>query len=137
MSGLCRVCRSASPSLCENLPVSMLLALVFFALLAGLFFGLGVPPGDRSLLGRAAPRQLQAGRVLPGAGPDSAIEVRSPAVIEERAQRWPCPVCSDRVYCEHHRVEQVADRRYRVATATCRRCGHARDVWFFLIPVQS
>jgi rubredoxin len=109
----------------------MLLALLAFALLAGLFYGLGSASPRRGLGALAAP-PLPAADQLPGGDPSRAIAVESPAVIEDHAERWPCPVCRGRVRCEHHRVELIAGRRLRVARVRCPRCGFERDVYFVL-----
>lgn len=115
--------------------MSVFLALIFVALITGVFFGLATSRGPHRLPGKASPPpppELPAADQLPGADPSRAIAVDSPAVIDERAAREPCPVCGARVHCEHHRVEQVGDRRFRVAQVDCPRCGFARDVWFTL-----
>ncbi|NVB42787.1 hypothetical protein G6O69_33505 [Pseudenhygromyxa sp. WMMC2535] len=108
-----------------------LLALVLAALLAGVFFGLGTPNRARAIEGgRGHAPSLPPASALPGGDPSRAIEVESPAVIEGRARRSPCPVCGSAVRCVEHRAEVLADNRYRVARVKCPRCGFARDVWF-------
>lgn len=69
---------------------------------------------------------------LPGASPERPIEVRSPAVIEPRAEALPCPECGAPGHVETHVVEEHPSGRLRVATVRCRDCGHRRPVYMRL-----
>lgn len=112
--------------------MNVLLALAALAVLASLFFGRSdrTPPAGE--LARPAPPLLPPTAELPGGDPTQPIAVPSPAVIDNHAERWPCPVCASSVRCEHHRVEHLAARRLRVARVRCPRCAFERDVYFEL-----
>lgn len=69
---------------------------------------------------------------LPGADPSRPIHVRSPAVIEGRAERWPCPVCEGDMRSQGQQVETLGGRRLRVVQLRCVRCGFARPAYFSL-----
>ena len=113
--------------------MNLLFAIAILAVLASVFLGLDRARSKTALLrSRAPPPPLPSAAELPGGDPGRAILVRSPAVIENHAERWPCPVCASPVRCEHHRVMHLGERRLRVARVRCPRCGFERDVHFEL-----
>jgi hypothetical protein len=93
----------------------------------------------REVLRRGAPARLEARiRTLDaareGGAPDRPIEVVSPAQIEPRAERAPCPRCSGNLHVEAHEVDGPELLR-RVLTR-CGQCGEHVTTWFRVLPPQ-
>jgi DNA-directed RNA polymerase subunit RPC12/RpoP len=71
-------------------------------------------------------------RLEAGGGPERPLEVASSSVVEARAENDPCLRCGERVKAVDHRAETIDERRLRVVTARCPRCG-TRRVFYFRI----
>jgi len=91
----------------------------------------------REVVRRGAParleervRQLAAARE--GGAPERAIEVMSPAQIEPRAERQPCPRCGGNMHVETHDVD--GPELLRRVLARCGQCGERATTWFRLRP---
>lgn len=72
--------------------------------------------------------------LLPGAVPDRAIEIASPAVVELRAQAEPCPLCGGNQTCDEHAAVVIGGEPLREARLSCRLCHARRSVWFRIAP---
>jgi hypothetical protein len=68
-----------------------------------------------------------------GGTPDRPIEVSSASLIEPKARSLRCVRCEEPYQVEHHAADTVANRRLRIVTATCARCGSSRAVYFQII----
>lgn len=98
---------------------------------------------ERDRAAREIEAELQARRLrerdearLPGAAPDSPLEVFSAAAVEPRVEALPCPRCAGRCHVIEHAVEHLGTTRLRRVTARCGACGHPRDVFLRLRAVE-
>lgn len=94
----------------------------------------------REVARRGAPARLEArirslDAAREGGAPERPIEVASPASIEPRAERAPCPRCDGNLHVETHEVDGPELLR-RVVTR-CGQCGQRVTTWFRVLPVRA
>lgn len=65
-----------------------------------------------------------------GGHPSRAIDVGSPAEIEPRFEREPCPSCGGSLHVEAHEVESGHPELLRRVTGRCGQCHARRVTWF-------
>ncbi|HEY4119710.1 MAG TPA: hypothetical protein VGM56_17705 [Byssovorax sp.] len=80
--------------------------------------------------GRFAADAERLSRLSRGGSPDLPIEVRSASEVEVLAAGAPCPICRGRQQVLDQTAEVLRGRRLRVATTSCRFCGHRRAMFF-------
>jgi hypothetical protein len=68
-----------------------------------------------------------------GGAPDRPIEVDSAAVVEPRAESFPCPYCEGALRCEEHTAGQRAARLVREVSLVCRTCGEPVKLYFRVV----
>jgi hypothetical protein len=73
-------------------------------------------------------------RQLPGATPESPIEIDAPAVAEIRARATPCPQCGGELEVRGDRADSTARGIIRELGLVCRRCHAPRRLWFRVRP---
>jgi hypothetical protein len=91
----------------------------------------------REVARRGAPARLEAkierlAATREGGAPERAIEVRSPAQIEPRSERQPCPRCGGSMHVETHEVD--GPDLLRRVLARCGQCGERVTTWFRVLP---
>jgi hypothetical protein len=70
--------------------------------------------------------------LAPGATPERAITIESPAEVEVRARSMPCPICRGELRVEEHTAETIGGARLRVAKVVCGFCRAKRAIYFRL-----
>ena len=90
----------------------------------------------------AKKRQLAADRdklfaLSPGGSPGRPLSVDSPAVIETKAGKLPCPQCEGSLRVDDHSVDREKDELLRIVRAHCRQCQAPRSIWFRVVPDMS
>jgi hypothetical protein len=66
----------------------------------------------------------------PGGAADRPLRVESPAEIEPRVEREPCPWCAGTVRVDGHEATEHDDRLLRRIIAKCTGCGRDVVTWF-------
>ncbi|HET6583012.1 MAG TPA: hypothetical protein VFG69_06190 [Nannocystaceae bacterium] len=79
-------------------------------------------------------RRLDAARE--GGTPERAIVVVSPAQIEPRVEREPCPRCGGSMHVETHEVDTEGGALLRRVLARCGQCGEHTTTWFSVAPAR-
>ncbi len=89
--------------------------------------------GERRMRKEVREREDLAAQ-LPGGAPEHPIEVPTPAVIEGRARRAPCPQCGGRLRIEDQAaVPQEDGSILRDIQVVCTRCHVHRSLWFRVV----
>ena len=73
-------------------------------------------------------------RQLPGATPDSPIDVDAPAVAEIQARATPCPQCGGELELRGERADSTPRGVLRDLSLVCRVCHTPRHLWFLVRP---
>ena len=73
-------------------------------------------------------------RQLPGATPDTPIDVPAPAVADIKARATPCPQCGGALEPRGDRAHPTPRGVLRELRLTCRLCHAPRTLWFRLSP---
>jgi hypothetical protein len=73
-------------------------------------------------------------RQLPGATPESPIEVEAPAVAEIQARATPCPQCGGELELRGDRADSTPRGVLRELVLMCRLCHAPRHLWFRVRP---
>jgi predicted RNA-binding Zn-ribbon protein involved in translation (DUF1610 family) len=76
----------------------------------------------------AARRKLV--QLEPGGSPERPIEVASAAVVEPRAESFPCPDCGGALRSELHEVRSEGSHLLREVSLRCRVCGDPLTLYF-------
>ena len=82
---------------------------------------------DESRRIRAVARRVDA---RPGGAADRPLCVASPAEIEPRVERDPCPWCGGSAHVEAHEVEERGADLLRRVTTKCGSCSQRLVTWF-------
>jgi hypothetical protein len=73
-------------------------------------------------------------RQLPGATPDSPIDIDAPAVAEIQAAATPCPQCGGELELRGERADSTPRGVLRDLSLVCRTCHAPRHLWFRVRP---
>jgi hypothetical protein len=76
-------------------------------------------------------RELDAARE--GGRADHPIAVQSPAQIEPRFEREPCPRCGGSMHVRSHEVDARSGELLRRVVGQCGQCGETVTTWFALL----
>jgi hypothetical protein len=68
----------------------------------------------------------------PGATPERAVAIASPAEVEVHARAVPCPICRGELRVEEHAAEVIGGARLRVARVVCAACRRPRALYYRL-----
>jgi hypothetical protein len=80
-------------------------------------------------------RQIERlARQLPGATPESPIEIEAPAVAEIQARATPCPQCGGELELRGDRADSTPRGVLRELSLVCRLCHAPRHLWFRVLP---
>jgi hypothetical protein len=71
---------------------------------------------------------------LPGATPENAVEIASPAVAEIKARATPCPQCGGALEVRGERADSTPRGVLRELRVACRVCHAPRSLWFRVTP---
>jgi hypothetical protein len=74
---------------------------------------------------------------LPGATPESPIEVEAPSVADIKARATPCPQCAGELELRADRAESTPRGILRALALVCRRCHAPRTLWFRVRPPRA
>jgi len=83
---------------------------------------------DRRAQLREAAQQLATAHE--GGDPSRPIEMASPAGIEPRFEREPCPSCGGSMHVEAHEIEAGHPDLLRRVTGRCGQCHGRRTTWY-------
>ncbi len=89
---------------------------------------------DERRLRREVREREALAAALPGGTPERPIEVPTPAVIEGRARRAPCPQCGGKLQIEDQAALPQEDGGIlREIQMICTRCHVRRSLWFLVV----
>jgi hypothetical protein len=117
--------------------VSVLLGIAVVAAVGWIAMLLVRQSQDASRAERLADGEQRRGEAIarlvgdrPGGAPDRPLRVGSPAEIEPRVEREPCPWCAGTIRVDAHEVEEHDDRLLRRVVGRCTACGRELVTWF-------
>jgi hypothetical protein len=76
-------------------------------------------------------------RQLPGATPESPIEIAAPSVAEIQARATPCPQCGGELELRGDRADSTPRGVLRELSLVCRLCHAPRSLWFRVTPSSA
>jgi hypothetical protein len=76
-------------------------------------------------------------RELPGATPETPIDVAAPAVAEIKAAATPCPQCGGALEVRGDRADTSPRGVLRELQVVCRLCHAPRSLWFRVTPTSA
>jgi hypothetical protein len=74
---------------------------------------------------------------LPGATPESPIEIAAPGVAEIQARATPCPQCGGELELRGDRADSTSRGVLRELVMACRLCHAQRSLWFRVSPPSA
>jgi hypothetical protein len=112
--------------------IEIVLALAVVAAIGWIAVLVGREVERRSAPARLEERVRRLAAAREGGAPERAIEVMSPAQIEPRSEREPCPRCGGSLHVETHEVD--GPELLRRVLARCGQCGERVTTWFRVLP---
>jgi hypothetical protein len=76
-------------------------------------------------------------RQLPGATPETPIEIDAPSVAEVKARSTPCPQCGGELELRGDRADSTPRGVLRELSLVCRLCHAPRTLWFRVTPASA
>ena len=98
------------------------------------------PRAKRRALERARAKLAEQRRKLaalePGGSAERPVDLESAALVEPRAEAAECLACGAPARVVEHVANVVDERRLRIATTRCARCGEQR-IWYFRLVANA
>jgi hypothetical protein len=76
-------------------------------------------------------------RQLPGATPESPLEIEAPGIAEIQARATPCPQCGGELELRGDRADSTPRGVLRELSLVCRLCHAPRHLWFRVRPASA